>query len=368
MNRFQIYKEAARFYRDTLLYDNSGRVGFDYLLNRKINTNSIVDFFIGFAESTGDELYSYLSRRFNTYDIMASGLFIVNYPEVTPVFKDRIVFPIIKNNEVVSFSTRSIHPESKIPHKHLAGALNCVYNYNVLKASSQLFVTESPIDAISLKQMGYNAVAVFGVANIDSSKIIAMASAQKIYIVFDNDNKDDGTNPGYNAALKHGLAIKYLTNKKVFIVTLPLNGNKKMDVNKLLCSSDNPNGEFHSAVYTSLDIECTDGYEEYVNNQKKEKKELRTRRKTLDELKQIPLLEVLERYGIEAYDNGGKSIVAKCPFHADANPSFIIYVDTNTFKCWGCNERGDTIDFVKLMEGVSFTQACRLLKEDLYGR
>jgi Toprim domain/CHC2 zinc finger len=48
-----------------------------------------------------------------------------------------------------------------------------------------------------------------------------------------------------------------------------------------------------------------------------------------------------------------------CPFHADGNPSCHIYDDH--FHCFGCGARGDTIDWLMMVEGMNRGAAERLL-------
>ena len=56
-----------------------------------------------------------------------------------------------------------------------------------------------------------------------------------------------------------------------------------------------------------------------------------------------------------------------CSFHYDKNPSFTVYTDTNTFRCWsGCNDGkpGDVIDVVKLSYNIETKEAIKVLMTD----
>ena len=52
-----------------------------------------------------------------------------------------------------------------------------------------------------------------------------------------------------------------------------------------------------------------------------------------------------------------------CPFHEDVNPSMIVNLEDGSWFCFGCNETGDAVRFVKLMEakynGLNDLQAYR---------
>ncbi len=64
---------------------------------------------------------------------------------------------------------------------------------------------------------------------------------------------------------------------------------------------------------------------------------------------------------IETKRPTGKGIYAHCPFHDDHTPSFVIYCDSNTFYCFGCQALGDVIAFVMRKEQIGFKEAIQLL-------
>jgi len=57
----------------------------------------------------------------------------------------------------------------------------------------------------------------------------------------------------------------------------------------------------------------------------------------------------------------GKALVGLCPFHSEKHPSFYIYPETNSCWCYGCNQGGDVINFVKLLHGYSFKETVQYL-------
>jgi len=57
----------------------------------------------------------------------------------------------------------------------------------------------------------------------------------------------------------------------------------------------------------------------------------------------------------------GKAFVGLCPFHNEKHPSFYIYPETNSCWCYGCNQGGDVINFVRLLHGYSFKEAVQYL-------
>lgn len=51
------------------------------------------------------------------------------------------------------------------------------------------------------------------------------------------------------------------------------------------------------------------------------------------------------------------------PKHRDNNPSFGVNPDIGKFKCLSCNSKGDLIELVRAVEGLSFFEALRRLAE-----
>ena len=53
--------------------------------------------------------------------------------------------------------------------------------------------------------------------------------------------------------------------------------------------------------------------------------------------------------------------VGCCPFHKERTPSFYVFPQTGTYKCFGCGEGGDAIAFVEKMQNMVFTDAVKYL-------
>lgn len=58
---------------------------------------------------------------------------------------------------------------------------------------------------------------------------------------------------------------------------------------------------------------------------------------------------------------GGKTLVMLCPLHDERHPSFHVYPESNSCWCYGCNQGGDVISFIRLLHGYSFQEAVRHL-------
>jgi len=79
--------------------------------------------------------------------------------------------------------------------------------------------------------------------------------------------------------------------------------------------------------------------------------------------REISIQRLAEARGIKLR-RVGRSLMGLCPFHKDTNPSLSIDPVKNEWHCFGCDRKGDVIEWVKYAEGVSFTHAVELLKRD----
>lgn len=77
---------------------------------------------------------------------------------------------------------------------------------------------------------------------------------------------------------------------------------------------------------------------------------------TLEEVKRIPMREVVERYGLRPSRSG----FIHCPFHqGDKGASLKIY--EYDWHCHACGSHGDQVDFVRRMDNLSFKEAFMIL-------
>lgn len=75
----------------------------------------------------------------------------------------------------------------------------------------------------------------------------------------------------------------------------------------------------------------------------------------------ISIVDVVSSY--IPVEQSGKNFKAKCPFHNEKTPSFLLSPDRGTYYCFGCAEKGDIFSFVEKFEGIDFMGALKLLAE-----
>ncbi len=93
-------------------------------------------------------------------------------------------------------------------------------------------------------------------------------------------------------------------------------------------------------------------------------------RKRADRIREeVPLDEVLYRYGYELIPNADREQQFSCDLHgdgSDSKPSARFYPDSTSWHCFACSKSRDALGTVMAKEGLSFSEACTSL-EKAYG-
>ncbi|MFZ5365490.1 MAG: DNA primase [Patescibacteria group bacterium] len=81
----------------------------------------------------------------------------------------------------------------------------------------------------------------------------------------------------------------------------------------------------------------------------------------IDEIKQrIDIVQLVGEY-VQDLRQSGTNWKAKCPFHNEKTPSFLVSQEKQIYKCFGCGSGGDIFTFIQEIEGMDFPEALRLL-------
>lgn len=76
----------------------------------------------------------------------------------------------------------------------------------------------------------------------------------------------------------------------------------------------------------------------------------------------LALADVVSRYVSLTPDSQGR-LKAYCPFHQEKTASFKIDTETQRYKCFGCDAKGDIFSFLQQMEHRSFPEAVEVLAD-----
>ena len=298
--------ELAKTYHE-ILKGPDGKSGRDYLESRGIDIDfAIYNFTLGFA----NEGY----------------------------FKNRIIFPVFSTyNTIETLTSRTIDPTEKKKHIHTAGTrMDWLYNERVVHdlcfnawGDSVVILCESPIDAITLEQKGWRAVAAMGANNMNKGKCYKLRNFDKAYICFDNDINESGQ----KAADRVGRMLTEHKEQEVFNLHIPfLLGS---DINSMFMS-DRKNfiGNFRELISESVKILPV------IHNRRVYKESIGPL------ITKYPILDTIERYVDHLIPCGAGRYKTICPFHEETEASFHVDEIKNRFKCFGCSKSGDTIDFL----------------------
>lgn len=76
----------------------------------------------------------------------------------------------------------------------------------------------------------------------------------------------------------------------------------------------------------------------------------------------IDICDVVESNGVNL-SRVGRNYKALCPFHSEKSPSFIVYPNTQSFYCFGCQVGGDAITFLMKNNNYEYVEALKYLAD-----
>lgn len=116
----------------------------------------------------------------------------------------RLSIPYITPAGVVSIRFRDLTGNSKAKYLDVDGVTPRLFNARALfTESTHIAICEGELDAIVLQeQVGIPATAVAGGNGWSDHMPRCFADFEKVYVICDDDDKEDGTNPGWEFAKK----------------------------------------------------------------------------------------------------------------------------------------------------------------------
>jgi DNA primase len=75
-------------------------------------------------------------------------------------------------------------------------------------------------------------------------------------------------------------------------------------------------------------------------------------------------IDITEEIGlVVGLQKAGKAFKGPCPFHNERTPSFYVFPETQTWRCFGCNEGGDIFTFVQKQQSLEFRETLEYLAQ-----
>ena len=271
-------------------------------------------------------------------NIVRNHLIGISMEDKSDYYYGYLVFPIFLNHKtIISFTSRSILDGVKPIHKHWPGIIDCFYNHQIIESYDSIIITESPLDALSLRNIGRAAVATMG-----SSKLPRLNSdltGKDVTIIFDTDLNNSGQS---KAKLLASRLYTVCRSIRIGQISLPI-GQKKIDINDLFKQLKNE--DFRDYIHNII-VEAT----EYIYVESVKKQYI-----SEHDFSEYDIVDIVSEH--VSLDKIGNLYRTYCPFHNDSDPSFTVYPDTGSFYCFGCEKGGDAINFLQEIMGFECMEA-----------
>lgn len=315
-----------------------------------------------------------------------------------------IVIPIKNTEGVVIFNKYRrdpFGPTYQPKYKYEAGSTAHLFNAHKIKESGSIIICEGEMDALRLESSGYVAVTSTGGAGTFKEEWYVLLAYKNLYVCYDNDEA------GIRGAVKlltklnakmvlvpRAEGVKDITDylkiggsfpilleqaQSFPILSDPLPkftgiGDREEHIKKYKHAIDGLVGQvrdcknlrkpfYHFEAVIRILLVAIENLERdirrtrWANRPGPKNTEGTITEDDIARAKEVPI-ETL--YGGKLHRQGNKT-VGLCPFHNEKTGSFTIYLDQNTFFCYGCSAGRDSVDFVMKRDGVDFLTAVRTL-------
>jgi len=236
---YDVNTEAARYFLNNLLNDDEGEFARNYLHERKIKTQTLRTFGLGYALRGWENFINYAkSRNLNIDKCIQLGLIgKTSEGKLYDKLPGRLIFPIFSpNGRVVAFAGRVLDskdtgakyinsPESLI---YIKGRIlyGLSFAKDDIRRLDKAIIVEGYMDLISLYQNGIkNVVAVSGTALTDDQVQLLSRYTKNVVLLFDADVA------GIKASMR-SIEILLKRDMEVKIVSLPKDEDPDSYVNK----------------------------------------------------------------------------------------------------------------------------------------
>lgn len=157
------------------------------------------------AELAGSPAEDYLAERglLDGAEEFLLGYVAEPAPGHEDHFSGMLSIPYLTPSGAVAFKFRSLRPDSDRRYNSPAGQRHHLYNVQaILDSIDQVCVVEGELDAVASTLAGYPAVALPGVNGYKRHFARCFDGIGRVLVITDNDDKEDGSNPGQELAKK----------------------------------------------------------------------------------------------------------------------------------------------------------------------
>jgi len=237
----EIFKMYVEYYHNELLKNHDFSFAREYLKNRKLSKEDVLNFKIGFVPFKAN-FYEQIKSKFNEKNIIETGLFYFDDKKKIYVerFRDRIIFPInsitgqpialggrtIKEN---NYSAKYINSPETPFFKKGSNLYNLDYARKLSNKIDHVYLVEGYMDVVGLRSKGIeNVIANLGTSLTDRQVTVLNQFYDDLIICFDGDDS------GYKAALRaaENLIKELKPEKQISFLFLPNKEDPDSFVNK----------------------------------------------------------------------------------------------------------------------------------------
>ena len=196
-----LLENAVTFYQHYLTQTPEGRLAFDYLHQRGLRDETILQFGLGYAPNRWDAALNYfLGKGYSVEDLLQVGLVVQREDGqgVYDRFRHRIMFPIRDpQGRMAGFGARVLNPEDvpkfiNTPQTPLFDKGKLLYALDqarkAIRAQDQVVIVEGYLDVIALHQAGFtNVVSPMGTALTEDQLRLLKRFTRHIVLALDAD-------------------------------------------------------------------------------------------------------------------------------------------------------------------------------------
>ena len=308
-------------------------------------TENLHDHALAYHQRLPERIWEYLNARGIPDELIHRHLLGWN--------GQRITIPVTnRDGQVIAFKLAKDPADASDSPKMVAtpGARAELYGWERVAARpEQIIICEGEFDRLVLEGQGFAAVtSTCGAGTFRSEWGPYFEPIPSIYICFDNDD-----------AGREGARHVAQIIPRARIIRLPAEVGEGGDVTDFFIRLGRTVDEFTELLHSAQPLPP-----EPAANPKPVPKAppQRSQNGYVQTLKlRIAIVDLAGRY--LPLRRSGERYVARCPFHNDRNPSFVLYPQMGTFHCFGCRAHGDVAGFLMRIENLTFPEALRTLRE-----